>query len=272
MSLDELKLMIPSAHPDNPRAMISNQDAHEWLTIQGASRNNGARPAGMGLNLSKMMRRYGFTSAARCAHLFGQALTETDLLKTTREYGSNDYFSRAYEGRCTAPVTRVVREWGPNPSTLSPLGNCNAGDGARFIGRGVIQMTGRDLYQKYGQYRGRNFVDGASYLEVSDNAENACDSAGFYWIKEQLRDRNQQGRWILRGAINIHRDADNLSFQSLATASEIQASDEDVLRLTRQINRAGFHLAWRRSFFRHCYYLLSDLTDQAPADFRRRVL
>lgn len=269
---NEMIQLIPSRHPDNPEREIPNADARAWLTEQGNTRANGARPANMDLNVNKLLRRYGFQSTSRTAHLFGQLLTETDLLQTTREYGNDEYFTRAYEGRCRQVVRRVVREWGPNEVELSPLGNCEQGDGARFIGRGVIQLTGRELYEQYGRYRGHDFSTGTNYLLVSNNAFNACDSAGYYWVKEALRDRNANGRWILRGTINIHRDADDVGFTTLSTPAARRAADEDTLRLTRQINRAAFHVAWRRSFFKHAYYLLSDLADNAPEDFRKREL
>ena len=273
LKLDEMVQLIPAFHPDEPTRRIDTDIARNWLTTQGSNpRNGGARPAGMHSAINLMMRKYGFSSLLRRAHLFGQILTESDLLQTTREYGGASYFSRAYEGRCNTPVTRIVREWSANPMVLSPLGNCQAGDGEKFIGRGVIQMTGRDLYEKYGEYRGQDFSTGTKYLNVSDVAFNACDSAGQYWVKESLRDRNNARHWILRGAVNIHRDADNASFSTLSTVASLTAADADVMRLTRQINRAGYHIEWRRSFFKHSYYHLSDLVDAPPVEYRRRSL
>lgn len=52
-----------------------------------------------------------------------------------KEFGNKAYFTRMYEGR-------------------SDLGNDKPGDGARFHGRGYIQLTGRANYRDYGQRLG----------------------------------------------------------------------------------------------------------------------
>jgi hypothetical protein len=169
-------------------------------------------------------------------------------------------------------IQRAVPEWGAGIHNLSPIGNCSPGDGPKYIGRGVIQMTGRELYSKYGTYRGKNFVSGMAHLDVSDVADNACDSAGYYWVKEDLRDRTLAGSWVLRGVKNIHRDADALSGTELSTAAGLAAADTKVLSLTRQINRASLHLARRRHFFKHAYYFLSELVSTPPSAFHKRSL
>jgi hydroxyethylthiazole kinase len=271
LSLDEMMQVIPTLRADAP-GEVNNATVKTRLTLEGSSSQQGYRPAGMHLSLNKMMRKYNFSTSERISALFSQALTETDLLRTTREYGNTDYFTRGYEGRCNVTIQREVPEWGPGILNLSPIGNCSPGDGPKYIGRGVIQMTGRELYSKYGAYRGKSFVSGTSHLDVSDVADNACDSAGYYWIKEDLRDKTPAGPWVLRGVKNIHREADALSGTELSTAAGLATADTKILSLTRQINRASLHLARRRHFFKHAYYFLSELVSSPPSAFHKRSL
>lgn len=58
------------------------------------------------------------------------------------------------------------------------LGNVMAGDGWRFIGRGLKQLTGRDNYRRCGLAIGGDFVMHPERLLMP---VNACLSAGWFW-------------------------------------------------------------------------------------------
>jgi predicted chitinase len=66
------------------------------------------------------------------------------------------------------------------------LGNVQPGDGQRFKGRGLIQLTGRANYADYGRAIGRE----AELLDkpalVAEDAELCVDVAGWFWSKNQL--------------------------------------------------------------------------------------
>lgn len=78
-------------------------------------------------HLNEAMRSADIVGSKREAAFIAQVLHETDGLRTLTEYGSKGYFERNY-GRSTA-VGRA-------------LGNEQPGDGARFHGRGALQITG----------------------------------------------------------------------------------------------------------------------------------
>lgn len=58
------------------------------------------------------------------------------------------------------------------------LGNTQVGDGWRFRGRGLIQLTGRANYQAYKNYSG---VDVITNPDLASRPDIAIDIAGWFW-------------------------------------------------------------------------------------------
>jgi len=59
------------------------------------------------------------------------------------------------------------------------LGNTEPGDGPRYKGRGLIQITGRRNYVRYGDQLG---LDLAGHPELAAEPENAGAIAAAYWL------------------------------------------------------------------------------------------
>lgn len=59
-------------------------------------------------------------------------------LQPIKEMGGDAYFHRMYDPQ------------GQRPQVAKRLGNIQPGDGARFAGRGYVQLTGRTNYERYG--------------------------------------------------------------------------------------------------------------------------
>jgi len=115
--------------------MLTLNAAHLWSI---APRASGA-PAraqyriieGVGPILARTLARHDISTPLRAAHLLGQLAHESAGFSTTEEFASG----AAYEGR-------------------ADLGNDHAGDGVRYKGRGLIQLTGRANYRRFGRIVG----------------------------------------------------------------------------------------------------------------------
>lgn len=62
-------------------------------------------------------------------------------------------------------------------------GSEESGDGYKFRGRGLIQLTGKSNYQRFASSISKNIDDTVAYLET---AEGAVVSAGWFWDINKL--------------------------------------------------------------------------------------
>ncbi len=111
-------------------------------------------------NLNITMQRYAINTPIRKAHFLAQTAHESDGFSTNEEYASGS----DYEGR-------------------RDLGNTKAGDGVRFKGRGLIQVTGRSNYAECGNALGVDLINNPQRLGEFDLA---CLSAGWFWDTRSL--------------------------------------------------------------------------------------
>lgn len=117
--------------------------------------------------LNAAMREFGINdNPQREAAFLAQIAHESGELRYVRELASGE----AYEGR-------------------EDLGNTQPGDGVRYKGRGLIQVTGRANYAKCGADLGLDLLEQPSLLEEPCNA---CRSAAWFWAAHgcnELADR-----------------------------------------------------------------------------------
>lgn len=112
--------------------------------------------------LNKAMTQFGIFTPKRQAAFLAQVAHESGELRYTLELASGE----AYEGR-------------------HDLGNNVPGDGKRYKGRGLIQLTGRTNYTVCGAALGLDLVANPSLLETPDPAAR---SAGWFWKSRGLNE------------------------------------------------------------------------------------
>jgi putative chitinase len=143
--------------------------------------------------LNKYMPEYEITSLIRIWSYMAQIGHESGQLNYSEEIASG----KAYEGR-------------------KDLGNTEPGDGIRFKGRGLIQLTGRSNYQSLSNAFGIDFVREPELLKTP---ELAVKSSLWFWKSK-----------------NLNAIADSGDFKLL----------------TKRINGGYTHLADRIEIFERC--------------------
>jgi predicted chitinase len=81
--------------------------------------------------------------------------------------------------------TAQQKRYEPPSSLAKALGNTEKGDGYRYRGRGVIMITGRFNYRKYGDLLG---VDLVANPDLAAKPEYAFQIAGAYWRQRGLNE------------------------------------------------------------------------------------
>ena len=194
--------------------------------------------------LCELLPKYGITTERRVAHFLSQCAHESGGFKRLEE--NLNYSAKALRavfGRYFGPAPkRDADEYHRQPEMIAnyvymdefrkyKMGNVEEGDGWRFRGRGLKQLTGRENYTRFGASIGMTAEEAAEYVATP---AGAIESACWFW------------------------DANNLN--------DI-ADTDDVVKMTKKINGGNIGLEDRQKRYKHALQVLGmDAEDLGEDD------
>ena len=148
--------------------------------------------------LNATFDKYDINTPKRQAGFIGQCQHESGNFKTLEEnlHYSAASLMRVWPSRFSDQAT--ADQYANNPEKIANkvyagrMGNTEDGDGFKYRGRGVLQLTGKDSYIFCGQ---------ALKLDLMDNPDlllepmNAMLSAGWFWNKRGLNAAADVSGW-----------------------------------------------------------------------------
>ena len=141
--------------------------------------------------LNKCFAKYDINTPQRQACFIAQTMHESGGYKFLEENlnYSAQALMRTWGSRF--PDIDTAEKFEHNPEKIANkvyqgrMGNNEEGDGWKYRGRGLIQLTGKENYANFGHNVG---VDVLSNPDLLATPEYATLSAGWYWNKRNLND------------------------------------------------------------------------------------
>ncbi|HXM83440.1 MAG TPA: glycoside hydrolase family 19 protein [Burkholderiales bacterium] len=151
--------------------------------------------------LNAAMEEFEISTAQRQAAFIAQIAHESGQLVWLREIWGPTKIQRTYE---------------PPSEKAAKLGNTQPGDGYRYRGRGLIQITGRANYRACGAALGVDLEKDPDQLAMPDLA---CRSAAWFWKSHGLNELADAGDFktiTIRINGGLTGETDRLAFYSRA--------------------------------------------------------
>lgn len=184
-----------------------------------------------GLNaILDVWKESGLSDIRFLAYMLATTYHETArTMQPIKEYGGRAYFMRMYD------------KTGSRPHVARVLGNTQPGDGAKFCGRGYVQLTGRTNYAKASKKIGVDFLKDPGAVMQPEHAARimfAGMTEGWFTTKKlsnyfsKTKDDPRNARRIINGtdkASTIARyHSEFLDALEQAMESTVPFEDNDV--------------------------------------------
>lgn len=124
--------------------------------------------------VERSMMEFGIISPLRAAMYIAILGHESCGFAYTRERWGPTAVQRRYEGR-------------------AGLGNTQPGDGLRYLGRGLIQITGRANYRAVSQGLAVDYIHHPEWLE---RPEDAARASGWWWLNNGCNEIADTGDFL----------------------------------------------------------------------------
>lgn len=148
--------------------------------------------------IEKALAAKGITDKETLAVALATIRCESASFRPIKELGGPVYLFNMYDIQSPNPKRRAKAK---------ELGNLNPGDGVKYAGRGLIQITGKYNYKKYGGLIGVDLVadpDAALRPEVAAKifAEYFRDHGLDVWAKKAFKSRSEADFQKCRKLVN----------------------------------------------------------------------
>lgn len=153
--------LVASGTAGSPTASTQHMTAEQLIEIAGSGAPSD-RLRQLASSVNEVLNYYQINTPLRICHFIAQVAHESDCFKAMEEYASGE----DYEGR-------------------DDLGNTQPGDGVRFKGRGLMQLTGRANYVKFSKAMNQDFI---AQPQLVAQIPWAIRMAGWYWDDHHLNE------------------------------------------------------------------------------------
>jgi putative chitinase len=139
--------------------------------------------------LLETFEKYDISTPKRQAYFIGQCMHESGGFKQLKE--NLNYSAKGLMATWPSrfPDIDTAEKYERNPEKIANkvyagrMGNTEDGDGAKYIGRGLIQLTGKENYANCGSAIG---VDLVANPDLLSTPKYAALSAGWFWNRKGL--------------------------------------------------------------------------------------
>lgn len=139
--------------------------------------------------LEETFAKYDISTPVRQACFIGQCAHESSNFKTLQENlnYSSEGLMKTWSSRF--PTKEIADQYARNPAKIAGkvyngrLGNTSEEEAAQYLGRGLIQLTGKENYANCGTGIGADLVENPTLLI---EPKYAALSAGWFWHKRGL--------------------------------------------------------------------------------------